>query len=95
MIVALGGLFKGRSGPARPSSPTTNGDHLEDLTLPGTDITVPNVVLGLMRIADMSDDEIRALIGAARDAGSTSSTTPTSTATTCTGASGASPRPCG
>ncbi|KAA9108246.1 aldo/keto reductase [Microbacterium rhizomatis] len=29
----------------------------------------PNVVLGLMRIADKSDDEIRTLIGTARDAG--------------------------
>lgn len=37
--------------------------------LPDTDITAPEVVLGLMRIADKSDDEVRALIGAARDAG--------------------------
>ncbi|WP_375385301.1 aldo/keto reductase family oxidoreductase [uncultured Microbacterium sp.] len=29
----------------------------------------PNVVLGLMRIADKTDDEIRTLIGTARDAG--------------------------
>ena len=29
----------------------------------------PNVTLGLMRIADMSDDAIRGLVGAARDAG--------------------------
>lgn len=33
------------------------------------DAQVPNVVLGLMRIGDMSDDEVRALIAAARDAG--------------------------
>ena len=32
------------------------------------EITAPNVVLGLMRIADLSDDEIRGLIRAARDA---------------------------
>ncbi len=32
------------------------------------DTTAPNVVLGLMRIADMSDDAIRELIRAARDA---------------------------
>src|SRR5699024_3289995 len=38
-------------------------------TLPHTDITAPNVVLGLMRIAQKSDAEIRALVGAARDAG--------------------------
>ena len=29
----------------------------------------PNVTLGLMRIADMSDDAVRGLVGAARDAG--------------------------
>ena len=38
-------------------------------TLPGTDITAPNVVLGLMRIAEKSDDEIRELVRTARDAG--------------------------
>src|SRR4051794_28129946 len=32
-------------------------------------MVVPNVVLGLMRIADKSDDEIRTLVGAARDSG--------------------------
>jgi len=32
-------------------------------------LTAPNVVLGIMRIADKSDDEIRVLISAARDAG--------------------------
>ncbi|ACV80878.1 aldo/keto reductase [Nakamurella multipartita] len=31
--------------------------------------TAPNVVLGLMRIADRTDEQIRSLIGAARDAG--------------------------
>ncbi len=31
--------------------------------------TAPNVVLGLMRIADRTDEQIRNLIGAARDAG--------------------------
>ena len=30
---------------------------------------VPNVVLGLMRIMDSTDDEIRTLVGTARDAG--------------------------
>ena len=38
-------------------------------TLPGTGITAPNVVLGLMRIAEKSDDEIRELVRTARDAG--------------------------
>lgn len=42
---------------------------MRTFTLPGTDLTVPNVVLGLMRIQDKSDDEVRALVGAARDAG--------------------------
>ena len=33
------------------------------------DVQAPNVVLGLMRIGDLTDDEVRALIAAARDAG--------------------------
>jgi len=32
-------------------------------------VEVPNVTLGLMRIADMSDDAVRTLVRAARDAG--------------------------
>lgn len=42
---------------------------MKTFNLPGTDIAAPNVVLGLMRIADKSDDEIRALVRTARDAG--------------------------
>ena len=42
---------------------------MKTFTLPGTDITAPNVVLGLMRIAEKSDDEIRELVHTARDAG--------------------------
>ena len=42
---------------------------MKRFTLPGTDIEAPNVVLGLMRIADKTDDEIRALVRTARDAG--------------------------
>lgn len=42
---------------------------MKTFTMPGTDITAPNVVLGLMRIADKSDEEIRALIKVARDSG--------------------------
>ncbi|MEU0491938.1 aldo/keto reductase [Nocardiopsis sp. NPDC006139] len=42
---------------------------MKTLTLPGTDITAPNVVLGLMRIADRTDDEIRTLVRTAREAG--------------------------
>lgn len=37
--------------------------------LGSTATAVPNIVLGLMRIAESSDDEVRALVGAARDAG--------------------------
>ncbi|WP_425839191.1 aldo/keto reductase [Microbacterium sp. PA5] len=35
----------------------------------GPDLLAPNVVLGLMRITDKSDDEIRELVRVARDAG--------------------------
>ncbi|QGH69930.1 aldo/keto reductase family oxidoreductase [Pseudactinotalea sp. HY158] len=42
---------------------------MRTFTLPGTDIVAPNVVLGLMRIADKTDEEIRTLVAAARDAG--------------------------
>jgi len=34
-----------------------------------TDLQVPNVVLGLMRIAELDDDAIRKLVGTARDVG--------------------------
>jgi predicted oxidoreductase len=37
--------------------------------MPGTDIVAPNVVLGLMRIAQKTDDEVRDLVRTARDAG--------------------------
>jgi len=39
------------------------------LPLPQTDLEASNVVLGLMRISDLTDEEIRTLVGAARDAG--------------------------
>lgn len=42
---------------------------MKTLTLPGTDIVAPNVVAGMMRIADKSDDEIRDLVTTARDSG--------------------------
>jgi len=44
---------------------------VKTFTLPGTDIEVPNVVLGLMRIQDKTDDEVRTLVRTARDAGIT------------------------
>ncbi len=44
---------------------------MKTFTLPGTDIVVPNVVLGLMRIQDKTDDEVRTLVRTARDAGIT------------------------
>ena len=42
---------------------------MKQFTLPHTDITAPNVVLGLMRIAEKSDEEIRTLVRTARDTG--------------------------
>lgn len=42
---------------------------MRTFTLPGTEIVAPNVVLGLMRIAEKTDDEIRELVRTARDAG--------------------------
>ncbi|GAB3565096.1 aldo/keto reductase [Spelaeicoccus albus] len=42
---------------------------MKTFTLPGTEITVPNVVLGLMRIAEKTDDEVRELVRTAREAG--------------------------
>jgi len=42
---------------------------MKTITMPGTEIVAPNVVLGLMRIADKTDDEVRVLVRAARDAG--------------------------
>lgn len=42
---------------------------MKTFTLPGTDITAPNVALGLMRIQDKTDDEVRTLVRTARDAG--------------------------
>ncbi|MGC5169985.1 aldo/keto reductase [Microbacterium sp. DT81.1] len=42
---------------------------MKTFTLTGTDIVAPNVVLGLMRIGDKTDDEVRELVRTARDAG--------------------------
>ncbi|MFC9744495.1 aldo/keto reductase [Streptomyces niveus] len=42
---------------------------MKTFTMPGTDILAPNIVLGLMRIADKSEDDIRELVRTARDAG--------------------------
>lgn len=44
---------------------------MKTFTMPGTEIEAPNVVLGLMRIQDKTDQEVRDLIGSARDAGIT------------------------
>ncbi|WP_150308414.1 aldo/keto reductase [Planctomonas psychrotolerans] len=44
---------------------------MKTLTLPNTTRETSNIILGLMRISDMSDEEIRTLVGAARDAGIT------------------------
>lgn len=42
---------------------------MKQFTMPHTEIAAPNVVLGLMRIAEKSDEEIRTLVRTARDAG--------------------------
>ncbi|WP_381798395.1 aldo/keto reductase family oxidoreductase [Streptomyces niveus] len=42
---------------------------MKTFAMPGTDILAPNVVLGLMRIADKTDDEVRELVRSARDTG--------------------------
>jgi predicted oxidoreductase len=43
--------------------------YVKTFTLPNTDIVAPNVVLGMMRIAEKSDDEVRTLVRTARSAG--------------------------
>jgi predicted oxidoreductase len=42
---------------------------VKTFTLPGTDIVAPNVIGGMMRIPKKTDDEVRDLVRAARDAG--------------------------
>ena len=42
---------------------------MKTFPMPGTDITAPAVVLGLMRIQDKSDAEVRELVATALDAG--------------------------
>ncbi|GAA1448880.1 aldo/keto reductase [Nocardiopsis tropica] len=44
---------------------------MKTFTLPGTKITAPNVVLGLMRIQEKTDEEVRTLVRTAIDAGIT------------------------
>lgn len=44
---------------------------MKTFTMPGTDILAPNVILGLMRIDEKSDDEVRTLVRTALDAGIT------------------------
>ena len=46
---------------------------MKTFTVPHTDVTVSSVVLGLMRIAKMSDAEVRALYDAAVEVGVTMS----------------------
>ncbi|MFD1722751.1 aldo/keto reductase [Amnibacterium endophyticum] len=44
---------------------------MKTLELPNTDLTAPNVILGLMRIPDMDDEQIRTLVRTAIDEGVT------------------------
>ena len=36
---------------------------MKTFIMPGTDILAPNIVLGLMRIADKTDEEVREALG--------------------------------
>jgi predicted oxidoreductase len=42
---------------------------MKTFTFPGTDLVASNIILGLMRIQDLSDEEVRTLVGTARDSG--------------------------
>ena len=42
---------------------------MKTLTLPNTNLQASNIILGLMRITSLTDDGIRAMVTAARDAG--------------------------
>jgi predicted oxidoreductase len=42
---------------------------MKTISFPQTELRASNVVLGLMRIAELADDDIRTLYGSARDAG--------------------------
>jgi predicted oxidoreductase len=42
---------------------------MKTINFPGTDLHASNIILGLMRIQDMSDEEVRTLVGTARDVG--------------------------
>jgi predicted oxidoreductase len=44
---------------------------MKTMKMPGTDIVAPNIALGMMRIWEMPDADIRALVGAAIEAGIT------------------------
>lgn len=43
--------------------------QMKTFDLPGTDLHVSSIVLGLMRIESLDDEQIRTLVGTARDAG--------------------------
>jgi predicted oxidoreductase len=42
---------------------------MKTFTMPNTGIVAPNLILGLMRIAEKTDDEVKELVRTARDAG--------------------------
>ncbi|MET0713269.1 MAG: aldo/keto reductase [Mycetocola sp.] len=42
---------------------------MKTFTMPNTEIVAPNIILGLMRIAEKTDDEVQELVRTARDAG--------------------------
>ena len=55
----------------KQTAPEKGDDAMKSYAVPGTKLTVPSVVLGLMRIANLSDADIQRLFGAALDAGIT------------------------
>ena len=64
---------RSRGSPPPRTSPDSDPPQekipVKTFTLPGTDLTVPNVVLGLMRIQEKTDEEVRNLVKTASDAG--------------------------
>ncbi len=59
------------AGPAQPASAAATRSAMKTVPLGTTDIQLPNVVAGMMRIAAKTDAEIRAHYTAAREAGIT------------------------
>jgi predicted oxidoreductase len=48
---------------------TRDDEHVKTIEIPHAEITAPALVLGLMRIAEKSDDEVKELVRTAREQG--------------------------